>query len=234
MSGNEAKKLCPEIRLFRIPEKRGKANLDKYRESCREVMDIFLQKVPSLERASVDEAFLDITDIVHERILTGQTKNLDLFQELRDDTLVAHYDPEDASHDSHGNQCDTLLHDDFDDMWSETDDHTNSDVEEKDDEFFFRDATSDGVSCQLEGTLPNDQLDLASETEDEGEEALVSGDVESSQEKRKEALKVWLSREGQQHDLHLAVGAVVAKELRKAVYDKLGFTCSAGISHNKV
>ena len=54
----------------------------------------------------------------------------------------------------------------------------------------------------------------------------------SSQESKDESLKAWLEGEGV--DFELAVGAVVVKEMRNAVYQKLGFTCSAGVAHNKV
>lgn len=35
-------------------------------------------------------------------------------------------------------------------------------------------------------------------------------------------------------DRRLAVGAVIAEEMRAAVYADTGFRCSAGIAHNKV
>ena len=36
------------------------------------------------------------------------------------------------------------------------------------------------------------------------------------------------------YDKRLAVGAVIAEEMRAAVYNETGFRCSAGIAHNKV
>ena len=38
----------------------------------------------------------------------------------------------------------------------------------------------------------------------------------------------------EQHDRRLAVGAVIAEEMRAAVYRDTGFRCSAGVAHNKV
>ena len=43
-----------------------------------------------------------------------------------------------------------------------------------------------------------------------------------------------LQRLGLDSNLNLAVGAIVASEMREAVFEKTGFTCSAGIAHNKV
>lgn len=57
---------CPNIRLFYVPEMRGKADLTKYRNASSEVFDVLLSFDPKLvvERASIDEAFLDMTDLI--------------------------------------------------------------------------------------------------------------------------------------------------------------------------
>ena len=36
------------------------------------------------------------------------------------------------------------------------------------------------------------------------------------------------------YNRRLAVGALIAEEMRAAVYSETGFRCSAGIAHNKV
>ena len=54
-------------------------------------------------------------------------------------------------------------------------------------------------------------------------------------EEIRDLVKKWLSRdEGEIDDHLLACGAVVIAELRMAVLTETGFTCSAGIAHNKV
>ena len=65
--GHDAKKLCPDCHLFRIPEKRGKADLQRYREAFAEVITALSKFTNWIERASVDEAYIDITDLVRER-----------------------------------------------------------------------------------------------------------------------------------------------------------------------
>lgn len=68
MRGDEAKAKCPEIILVKVPEVRGKADLNKYRDAGKEVMQVLLQyQGATVERASVDEAYLDITKLVEER-----------------------------------------------------------------------------------------------------------------------------------------------------------------------
>lgn len=88
-TGDEAQEVCPSIHLFRVPEKRGKADLTRYRESSQEVMDILLSYTPKLERASVDEAFVDITDLVEQRV-TELTVS-DCLSLLKGNTVVANY-----------------------------------------------------------------------------------------------------------------------------------------------
>ncbi|CAG9585817.1 unnamed protein product [Danaus chrysippus] len=68
MRGNEAKQKCPEIQLPSVPCFRGKADITKYREAGKDVAKVLQRFTPLLERASIDEAYLDITDPVQKRI----------------------------------------------------------------------------------------------------------------------------------------------------------------------
>ncbi|KAL9958717.1 hypothetical protein ACROYT_G035767 [Oculina patagonica] len=70
MRGDEAKEKCPEINLVRVPEARGKANLTLYREAGAEVIAVLSRFCDSCERASVDEAYLDLTENVKIRMST--------------------------------------------------------------------------------------------------------------------------------------------------------------------
>lgn len=68
MRGDEAAEHCPEIALVRVPNVREKADLSKYRDAGREVALVLQTFTPLLERASVDEAYLDITQNVIARL----------------------------------------------------------------------------------------------------------------------------------------------------------------------
>ena len=61
MSGEEALAKCPLLHLFRVPEKRGKADLTRYRDVCARVIQVLSRYCSCVERASVDEAFLDVS-----------------------------------------------------------------------------------------------------------------------------------------------------------------------------
>ncbi|XP_064365571.1 DNA polymerase eta isoform X1 [Dromaius novaehollandiae] len=73
MWATEARALCPELALARVPEARGKADLTRYREASAEVMEV-LSRFATIERASIDEAYLDLTGCARERLraLRGQ------------------------------------------------------------------------------------------------------------------------------------------------------------------
>ncbi|ERE90660.1 DNA polymerase eta [Cricetulus griseus] len=79
MWADDAKKLCPDLLLAQVRESRGKANLTKYREASVEVMEI-MSHFAVIERASIDEAYIDLTSAVQDRLekLQGQPISADL------------------------------------------------------------------------------------------------------------------------------------------------------------
>ncbi|XP_042794813.1 DNA polymerase eta isoform X2 [Panthera leo] len=79
MWANDAKKLCPDLLLAQVRESRGKADLTKYREASVEVMGV-MSHFSVIERGSIDEAYIDLTSAVHERLqkLQGQPISADL------------------------------------------------------------------------------------------------------------------------------------------------------------
>ncbi len=68
-------KVCPDIHIFSVPEVRGKAELSRYREGSDEVFNTIIEFINSLnsniilEKASVDEAFIDLTNEIDSRVL---------------------------------------------------------------------------------------------------------------------------------------------------------------------
>ncbi|KAB0792064.1 hypothetical protein PPYR_14025 [Photinus pyralis] len=141
MRGDEAKRKCPQIELVHVPSVRGKADLTKYRDAGKLVASVLQKFTPLLERASVDEAYLDITDAVAVRSNFAKSE-IQLSQVIN----------------THVVGCETL-------------------------EFLY--------------SLYN--FGLCDEA-----------------------------------NLKLAYGAVIAEEIRAAVFRETGYTCSAGIAHNKI
>uniref|UniRef100_UPI00358DFDDF DNA polymerase eta n=1 Tax=Myxine glutinosa TaxID=7769 RepID=UPI00358DFDDF len=67
MRGDDARKLCPTIKLASVPEAHGKADLTRYREASVQVIDVMSQYA-IVERASIDEAYVELTAQVQEKI----------------------------------------------------------------------------------------------------------------------------------------------------------------------
>ena len=68
MRGDDAKQKCPEIICAKVPQSRGKADLTKYRNAGREVIQVLMQFGCVVERASIDEAYIDLTAIVLDKM----------------------------------------------------------------------------------------------------------------------------------------------------------------------
>ncbi|XP_065944536.1 DNA polymerase eta-like isoform X2 [Magallana gigas] len=153
MMGDDAKAKCPNIHFFRVPEVRGKADLTKFREAGAEVIAVLSKFSDCVERASIDEAYIDLTEEVKKRM----------------DTL-----------------------------------------------------DSDNVSPEQ---LPNTFI--------------VGWGDNKDGSKRGQGVRDWIqllpsNNSGDNADQKLLIGAVIAEEMRAAVYKETGFRCSAGIAHNKM
>ncbi|KAK9156179.1 hypothetical protein Sjap_003659 [Stephania japonica] len=86
MRGDEAKKLCPEIQLVQVPVARGKADLNLYRNAGSEVVAILARK-GRCERASIDEVYLDLTDVAEAMLSENPPEKLEAIDE---ETLKSH------------------------------------------------------------------------------------------------------------------------------------------------
>ncbi|KAM8947695.1 LOW QUALITY PROTEIN: DNA polymerase eta [Pelodytes ibericus] len=72
MFADDAKKLCSDLQIARVKETHGKADLTKYREASVEVMEV-MARFAVVERASIDEAYMDLTDAVQKRLREAGT-----------------------------------------------------------------------------------------------------------------------------------------------------------------
>ncbi|GAB1863394.1 DNA polymerase eta [Camponotus japonicus] len=90
MRGKEAKEKCPDIVLVSVPCLRGKADTSRYRKAGREVIEAIKKHCNVIERASVDEAYLDITDIVDKRLTTTNVSPKELISSLANTYIVGY------------------------------------------------------------------------------------------------------------------------------------------------
>jgi DNA polymerase eta len=65
-SADDAKRKCPSIVCAQVEVLNNKPNLNRYRESSVRIMKILNSfKLATCERASIDEAYLDVSDWVN-------------------------------------------------------------------------------------------------------------------------------------------------------------------------
>ncbi|KAJ3610733.1 hypothetical protein NHX12_022824 [Muraenolepis orangiensis] len=82
MWADEAKERCPDLRVARVREAHGKADLTFYREASVEVIEV-MSRFAVIERASIDEAYMDLTEAVQLRLkdmTEGQRVDPDLLR----------------------------------------------------------------------------------------------------------------------------------------------------------
>ncbi|XP_011304754.1 DNA polymerase eta-like [Fopius arisanus] len=150
----EAKEKCPTVNIVNSPISHGKSDNTKYRMAGQEVIQVLKQHCPTIERASIDEAYLDITKLVDDRLETTLSSSEDLRTSLSNTFVVGYCGP------------------------------SNDEIQR-----------SQGLQRWLEE---------------------VFDDISDDQARR------------------LAIAAVIVEELRREILQKCSFTCSAGISYNKV
>ncbi|KAH6563122.1 hypothetical protein BASA62_008781 [Batrachochytrium salamandrivorans] len=169
----EAKQKCPELQLVHVATfadgdaeakyhtnplpKSHKVSLDVYRQASSKIMAILSECGSLFEPASIDEAYIDVTDQVNEIIDSGKWRDI-----IRD------YQAE--------QECDLEVKNDIDD-------------------------------------IPGSRVYWSTETHG------ATGVLETSKGIP---------------DLQLCIGAYFSKTIRKQIFDQLGYTCSTGISHNKL
>ena len=97
MRGDEAMKKCSEIILVKVPEVRGKADLTKYRDAGKEVIEVLLQFGGKVERASIDEAYLDISRLVEEEVEKIISLGAKIYAEDLPNTFIVGHDRDPAT-----------------------------------------------------------------------------------------------------------------------------------------
>ncbi|KAM4591961.1 DNA polymerase eta [Odontesthes bonariensis] len=172
---DDAKKLCPDLQVARVRESHGKADLTHYRDASVEVIEV-MSRFAVIERASIDEAYMDLTAAVQQRLKNTTDKQVEAC--LLKTTYIQGY-PQSG----------------------------------------LEPSTADGSS-------PGD---------------LTEDSVSDKEVQRSRGLQQWLASlpapllgEQSSAELQLTVGALIVEEMRAAVEKHTGFSCSAGISHNKV
>lgn len=195
MTAADAKKICPELQLVQVPTKNGKADLQIYRDAGQRVVEQ-LHEDGITERASIDEAYIDISAKARKMLAAaqnakgegGQNAWAAILQEARSTKVAGVAATAGAAAVSR-----KAL------RWG----HNTKDIEQ--------DEAGDG-----EG-------DDAAKKEHYDKPVVTSED--------------WFDRpsyDWTEDDKLLTCGAVIVSRMRRRVTAATGYTCSAGVSFNKL
>ncbi|XP_008277752.1 DNA polymerase eta [Stegastes partitus] len=72
----DAKTRCQDLQVARVRESHGKADLTLYREASVEVIEV-MSRFAVIERASIDEAYMDLTAAVQQRLKNMSDKQIE-------------------------------------------------------------------------------------------------------------------------------------------------------------
>uniref|UniRef100_A0A3P8SS27 DNA polymerase eta n=1 Tax=Amphiprion percula TaxID=161767 RepID=A0A3P8SS27_AMPPE len=73
---DDAKTQCKDLQVARVRESHGKADLTIYREASVEVIEV-MSRFAVIERASIDEAYMDLTAAVQQRLKNMSDEQID-------------------------------------------------------------------------------------------------------------------------------------------------------------
>ena len=255
MRGNEAKKACPEILLVQVPTSHGKADLTIYREASARILRVLGQRYGAsvvIERASIDEVYLDLS-IEAAKLLEREgagpafiAKAIAALQTVP--TLIAGDDRQEAQ---------MAKRDIRDGHAGTTFSRSKREGESSDGSNIVKEGEREGetVDVSLSHSVPDEILDDREaeregfDDDDDDNNSLSPSidedteDYHNSQEREERSVRAsqceesWFRRPHflwTIEDQLLLAGALVTMQLRTDVLSQLGFTCSAGVAHNKM
>lgn len=184
------KKGDPEWKYHDAPRKAThKVSLDPYRRESRKIFSVFSEYCKILEKASIDETYLDMGQIVYEKL-------------VKDFPELAELAP--------GAQM--------------PDPPTIKELWEKGYEW---------IGCVV-GSTEKEQIGDQIGTDEYDFDRNLDERAPLPLSKEESFIKYPLLEINDWDDVCLLVGSMYMRDIRKAVFSRLGYTCSAGISRNKI
>ncbi|GAA6064188.1 hypothetical protein JCM10212_005769 [Sporobolomyces blumeae] len=225
----EALKKCPHLRLVHVQTYRNgdtepgywedpppsphthKVSLDMYRKESRKILSVFSEFCPIVEKASIDESFLDLTSTV-------RTHLLERYPALR--TPPADSDL--------GLDTPLPLPKDLGIETIEWEGNVVPKEGQKKEKLKRLDSNGNEVPPSSSPVKPDDQPRASSSSLEANDDAGVRrSSLEPSTEPSGEPDLTW-------SDLALSIGAELVQTIRSETRKRLGYTCSAGIAPNKM
>jgi nucleotidyltransferase/DNA polymerase involved in DNA repair len=191
MRGKEAREKCPDMILIQVPTWHGKADLTLYREAGNSVVKVLSSVSCTVEKASIDEVYLDLTEEVDARLQEAmQDKSGILIEKLIEAASVCMIGGQDEK--------ELQMH-----------------------KINIRNGHAGSGHSSTENTT-TDATSIAN---------ILANDVEFGNGISGDRISFYRWSNDKRR---LVCGAAIVAELRQLVFERLGFTCSAGIAPNKM
>eukprot|EP00903_Cladosiphon_okamuranus_P020527 g18843.t2 len=227
MKAADARKLCPELSLVQVPTRNGKADISLYRHAGEKVVGVLERAggpTTAVEKASIDEVYVDVTRAA-QALLSGlkdsngaaQAKNLaqqQQQQQEREDTDGK--EKEEGGAVEKGGEA----------LSAPSGGGRGRGARRWEDigEGGWAAVVLEATSTHIAGLKEEDD-------DDENDDDAVTKDRQASHEAS------WWTRpreELTEDEQLLGCGAAVVSTLRAAVRSELGYSCTAGLAHNKL
>ena len=212
MSCTEMKKNCPELILVQVPTQYHKANTTIYRDAGARVVKALKNEALRciIERASVDEVYIDLTEECLYR-LNGMEEGTTTLQQQSSSSSSS------LPSSSSLSQKEQLLRD------------------------ICRDSSLAGADQKEisldKNTIRRGHVGTGVAVTGDAAAAACTGTGTGASGHALHTNNEWFSRPiyaWNKSDLLLAIGTSIVSQLRAAVFTHTGYTCSAGIAHNKL
>lgn len=257
MRGREARRACPELQMVQVPTRHGKADLEIYRAAGAEVVNI-LMTGGITERASVDEAYVDVTVEATKRLKIARAAGDSALRALLERAAAASAGSGDPGPHISAPELDQG-EDPLDEQHDEGDETVRHCLEDVGGAASDTQATSAAsghasASGNFEGTAKSSAPAVMPQLVSRDDVRQGHAGQGAQPTARSASTLRWWARpvviaeastalgrgvddgglRWREHEVLLAAGSLVVAELRAAVRNKLGYSCSAGVAHNKI
>lgn len=195
-----------------------KVSLDPYRRESRRIFEVLTRRVKALEKASIDETYMDLGPLVHDKIVSlfPEMQGVDMESALPEpprkemlELMGVKWQGRIIGSEGNAYQGETVG----------SDLYNFDEIEQKP-----AGKTPEPAKEQLNQDAIEDELDQ----EDSPDSPIAEDSTVKPDELANYPLEI-----GGWDDVVLMIASEIVKELRQEILKELGYTCSAGIARNK-
>eukprot|EP00752_Nemacystus_decipiens_P013908 g12345.t1 len=231
MKAADARKLCPELSLVQVPTRNGKADISLYRHAGEKVVGVLERAggpTTAVEKASIDEVYVDVTRAA-QALLSG-LRGGDGVQAQRPERQDERLQQQQQQHEGMAAKEKGETEKCADEKGSKTQTAPPGE-EQKRGPRRWEDIGEGGWAAVVLEAAGTHVAGLQKDDDDDHDDQDAAKQQQASRE------GYWWGRpmgELTEDELLLGCGAAVVSTLRAAVRSELGYSCTAGVAHNKL